>query len=135
MKDYQEFNLKFLPLTHKDCKNKQTEILGMIGRTNDQELENKLKSLLSTKCRENALWYTYLTIALTGVAYTRFKYMKPHFAGIGMCIAFSYGLGHFMSYLHSFDEIVNEIGEIPYPDIENERKDYIIRCRVARNLN
>lgn len=135
MKDYQEFNQKFLPLTRKDCKNKQTEIISLIGRTNDKELENKLKSLFVTKSRESALWYCYLTIALTGVAYTRFKYMKPHFPGIGLCVLFSYGLGHFMSYIHSFDEIVYEIGEIPYPDVENERKDYIIRCRVAKSLN
>lgn len=134
MRSYREFNPKLLPLTYKECNKKLVEVLSLIKASKDEELNDRVMNLFQQKSRRNALWVSYFNLGLIGLFYTRYKFYRPHAAGIMICLGFSYFLGYSMSITTNNEQVISEIGETSHPVINEEIHDFVLRCKVARNI-
>ena len=128
MKDYDKFSQDYAPLSIEQCKNKYLQFLRLIKMHDDKELQEKTEKISLEKKNQASALNIYLAIGLTGVLYSRYSYLKPHSAGIFISLIFAYGIGRVYGAVHSMDDIVRGIGQLPDPKLEKSRLELLRRC-------
>jgi hypothetical protein len=129
MKDYEKFSQDHMPLSNEQCLKRYMQFLRIVELKEDKELSDKIAKVSIEKKNQASALNIYLAIGLTGVLYSRYTYLKPHTAGIFICMMFAYGVGRMYGSLHSMDDVVKAIGQLSDPELEKSRLEILRRCR------
>jgi hypothetical protein len=129
MNPYKKLNQDNMPLPLQKCLIKQSKFIAMIRNKKDDNLSKKVESLMKEKRNLATTASIYLVLGLTGLGFVKFKSLRPHSAGLAICLLFALGMGRIHGSINSMDNVVQNIGEIPYPEIEKERLELTRRCK------